>query len=206
MGFYESKILPHLIELLMKSESFSKQRRQITKELKGKVLEVGFGTGLNLPHYPETVSELWLLDPSEKGKELAQKRIAKLNFPVQFVTLNKDRYEVEDRTFDCVFSTWTMCSIKNLHQALLEMKRILKKDGQIIFLEHGLSDEPGVAKWQNYLNPIQKIIGGGCHLNRPICEQIEAAGLTLKTCDTFYMDGPKFATFMYRGIAVKSAE
>lgn len=201
MGFYEKNILPHLINLLMTGETFSKQRKTVASGLSGKVLEIGFGTGLNLPFYPQAVTELHVLDPNEKGRSLAKERIASFKRPLHFVSLVDDKYQVDSESFDFVFSTWTMCTIPNLSTALNEIKRVLKPKGKLVFLEHGLSNEKAVAKWQHRLNPLQKAIGGGCHLNRPICSLIEQAGFAVSICDTFYMEGPKIAAYMYRGEA-----
>lgn len=204
MGFYEEKVLPWGIDLCMRGEDFSKFRKQYLVPARGDVLEVGFGTGLNLPHYPDTVDRLWALDPSKLGRKLARKRLAAAKFPVEFIDLEGERIPLNDGSVDTVVTTWTLCTIPNVAGALQEIKRVLKPGGRYVFLEHGLSPEENVARWQNRLNPIQKCLAGGCHLNRKIDALIEASGLKIETLETFEFPCPKIWGYMYAGVAVKT--
>lgn len=203
MGFYTDRILPWGIDLCMRGEDFSRFRKQYLAPAQGDVLEVGFGSGLNLPHYPDTVKKLWALDPSRLGRKLARKRLAAVTFPVEFIDLAEgERIPLDNESVDCVVTTWTLCTIPNVSAALQEFKRVLKPGGQYIFLEHGLSPEENIARWQNRLNPIQKCFAGGCHLNRKIDDLIRASGLKIKTLENFYFPCPKIAGYMYAGVAV----
>lgn len=201
MGFYEKNILPYCIEWLMSAERFSILRKQSLEGVQGTVLEVGFGSGLNLPHYPPAVTHLYALDPSLLGRRLAEDRIRAAPFPVEFAELEGVGIDLPDHSVDVAVSTWTLCTIPDVGSALREMRRVLRPDGRFIFLEHGLSPEPSVARLQNFWNPMQKMIGGGCHVNRKIDQVIRSAGWRITEQDNFYMDPPKFLAYMFRGVA-----
>lgn len=201
MGFYEYQILPRAIDWGMSGERFSKLRRQFLKDVSGRVLEVGFGSGLNLPHYSETVTHLYALDPSQLGRRLAGKRIQRAPFPVEFVELKKNRFNLADHSVDAVVSTWTLCTIPDPVFALNQIRRVLKPGGCYFFLEHGLSPEPRVARLQNLWNPIQKCLAGGCHVNRKIDRLILEGGFNVLEMKQFYMEGPKIFTYLYAGCA-----
>jgi len=201
MGFYEEQILPRGINWTMCWERFSKLRRQYLKDVAGKVLEVGFGSGLNLPHYTNRVTHLYALDPSQVGRQLAKKRIRQVSFPVEFAELQGERFNLPDKSVDAVVSTWTLCSISNPMAALKEIKRVLKPEGNYYFLEHGLSPDRSVARLQNLWNPIQKFCAGGCHVNREIDTLIRSSGFRILGYKRFYMDGPKIFSYMYGGAA-----
>ena len=201
MGFYEEQILPLGINWTMCWPRFSKLRQQYLKDVGGKVLEVGFGSGLNLSHYTKRVTHLYALDPSQLGRRLAKKRIRKASFPVEFVELEGNRFGLPDRSVDAVVSTWTLCTIPDPIAALKEIKRVLKPEGNYYFLEHGLSPDRNVARLQNLWNPIQKFCAGGCHVNREIDSLIRQAGFRILGYKRFYMEGPKIFSYMYGGAA-----
>jgi len=202
MGFYEDTLLPHIINLAMSTKAVKEERSRCLEPLQGAVLEIGFGTGLNLPHYPSAVTKVVGVDPSHSSARLARKRIAASPFAVEVIGLSAEKLPVADASFDTIVSTFTLCTIPDVSQALHEVWRALAPDGRFHFVEHGLSDDPKVRRWQNRLNPMQQTICGGCHLNRPISSLIEQAGFEIERLDTGYMKGaPKFGAFLYRGIA-----
>ena len=165
---------------------------------------MGFGTGLNLPFYPEGVDDITTVYPNPGVNKWAERRIAESPIQVQNLVMGGEALPMDDTSFDCVVCTWTLCSIPEVERALGEIKRVLKPGGTFHFVEHGLSDDPKVQKWQNRLNPIWKIIGDGCNLNRNPRELIQDCGLNLGDCRNYYMDeGPKFAGYLYQGVATK---
>ncbi len=201
MGFYEEQILPRGINWTLCWPRFSKLRQQYLKDVGGKVLEVGFGTGLNLPHYTSRVTHLYALDPSKLGRRLAEKRIRRVSFPVEFVDLQDGRFILPDQSVDAVVSTWTLCTIPDPIFALQEICRVLRPGGKFYFLEHGLSPDRGIARLQNLWNPIQKWCAGGCHVNREIDRLILDSGFKILGYKRFYMKGPKILSYMYGGAA-----
>ncbi len=201
MGFYEEQILPRGINWTLCWPRFSKLRQQYLKDVGGKVLEVGFGTGLNLPHYTSRVTHLYALDPSQLGRRLAEKRIRHVSFPVEFVELEDTRMALPDHSVDAVVSTWTLCTIPDPIFALQEIRRVLMPGGKFYFLEHGLSPDRGIARLQNLWNPIQKWCAGGCHVNREIDRLILDSGFKILGYKRFYMKGPKILSYMYGGAA-----
>jgi len=201
MGFYEEQILPRGINWTLCWPRFSKLRQQYLKDVGGKVLEVGFGTGLNLPHYTSRVTHLYALDPSQLGRRLAEKRIRRVSFPVEFVDLQDGRFILPDHSVDAVVSTWTLCTIPDPIFALQEIRRVLRPGGKFYFLEHGLSPDRGIARLQNLWNPIQKWCAGGCHVNREIDRLILDSGFKILGYKRFYMKGTKILSYMYGGAA-----
>lgn len=190
----------------MTGEEFHRLRAELLHTARGDVLEIGFGTGLNLPHYPSHISRLSLIDPAVILPQTVRNRLADVPFPVEAMHHTAEHLPYPDRRFDTVVSTWTLCTIPDPVQALRETARVLKPDGQFLFLEHGRSHNPQVAKWQDRLNPIQHIIGCGCHLNRRIDRLIEEAGLTIVTEDRFEMQHvPRIGGTMYRGRATPAS-
>jgi ubiquinone/menaquinone biosynthesis C-methylase UbiE len=200
MGFYQERILPHLIQMSMKQEHFEPYRRRVVGAATGRVLEIGVGSGLNLPHYP-TATHVVGLDPSPRLLSMAREATADRSQSVELMEGSAESIPLPDHSIDTVVTTWTMCSIPNLPAALAEIRRVLKADGQWLFAEHGLAPEPKVVRWQNRLTPIWKRIGGGCHLNRPIDRLIATSGFDITTLRTGYMKGPRPMTFMYEGVA-----
>ncbi|EDX85517.1 Methyltransferase domain family [Synechococcus sp. PCC 7335] len=203
MGVYSSVIFPRLMELSMSSESMTGYRQQLLAKVSGNVLEIGFGTGLNLPHYPETVNALTTVEPNEGMNAIAQKRIEASPINVNTTSLNGEALCLPDESFDNVVCTWTLCSIPNAEKALSEVYRVLKSGGKFFFIEHGLSDEQTIQTWQNRLTPIQRIVGSGCRLNRKI-DQLVADVFDEVAVEEFYADNlPKIMGYFYQGIATK---
>ena len=203
MGLYSQKILPYLLDWSLSDSSFAKYRQEILARVEGEVLEIGFGTGLNLSYYPEKIHKIITVDNNPGVHKLAQKRIEKSSITVDHKILSGEHLPMADNTFDSVVSTWTLCSIHYVEQALTEIYRVLKPGGKFFFIEHGLSNEAEIQVWQNRLNPVQKVIGDGCHLNRNIRQIIEKQFKQV-TLEEFYMeDIPKVAGYMYKGIATK---
>lgn len=204
MGWYGRWVFPRLLDWAMAGDPFARYRQQLLAEVAGEVLEIGFGTGLNLAYYPETVSSLTVIEPNPGMAAIAAPRLAETSLPVTTQPLRGEALTMADGTFDWVVSTWTLCSIAELDQALKEIRRVLKPGGKFAFIEHGLSPEPTLQRWQHRLTPLQKRIADGCHLDRPIATFVQNY-LTLETLDTFYAeDLPKVGGYFYRGVAVKS--
>jgi ubiquinone/menaquinone biosynthesis C-methylase UbiE len=200
---YSQVILPKLMDITMSDPRISQYREEVLSQVSGNVLEIGFGTGLNLPHYPETVEKLTTVDPNPGMNQLAQNRIESSDIEVEVQILSGEDLPFSDETFDTVVSTWTLCSIPKIEQALAEIHRVLKSGGKFFFVEHGLSDDPKIQGWQNFLTPLQKIVGDGCHLNRPIQTLVENQFQLLKL-DRFYAPKiPKTVGYMYKGVAIK---
>lgn len=200
-GWYEDRVFPRLLDWDM--ARMEELRPGVLAPAHGDVLEVGFGTGLNLKHYPDSVRSLSAIDPMEALPEVVQARIDRASFPVERSALAADAGLPYDAgRFDTVTVTWTLCTIPDAHAALLEMRRVLKPEGELLFIEHGRSDDAGVARWQDRLNPIQKFIGCGCNLNRKIDELIRKSGFELTQLDRFVMErASRLFGSMYRGVA-----
>ena len=203
MGFYENQVLPRAIEVLLGNRAMADLRRRATAGLHGIVVEIGFGSGPNVPEYPAAVERVLAVDPAVVGRKLAAKRLAASPVPVEFIGLDGERLPLPDASVDCVLSTWTLCTIPDVHAALLEARRILVPGGELHFLEHGLSDDERVARRQHRFTPVQRKIAGGCHLDRDIAALVRGAGLVLDECATFTISGPKSASFMYQGVATR---
>jgi ubiquinone/menaquinone biosynthesis C-methylase UbiE len=202
MSFYESRILPHVINLAMNTKVLKEERTRCLQDLKGVVLEIGFGTGLNLPHYPSPVTKVVGVDPSERSAALAKKRIAAAHFPVETVGLSAETLPVPDESFETIVSTFTLCTIPDVSRALREVRRALAPQGRFHFVEHGRAEDPNVERWQHRLNSMNRRVLGGCNLNRPIATLIEQAGFQIERLEKSYMkDAPRFAGFLYRGVA-----
>lgn len=205
MGFYSRVIFPRLMDWAMSEKVFEQYRQDVLANVTGNVLEIGFGTGLNLPHYPDRIQTLAIVDPNEGVNAIAQKRIQASPITVESHILSGESLPMADQTFDSVVSTWTLCSIPNVEQALQEIHRVLKPAGRFFFIEHGLSEDPNIQTWQNRLTPIQRIIGDGCHLNRNMQALIEKH-FQILSLKRFYADKtPKVVGYMYQGIATKHA-
>ena len=201
---YHNKIFPILLDHVMQFDGFTAARKKLLAEVSGHVVEIGFGTGLNLPFYGEGVLSLTSVDPHEGLNRLAKTRLANVSFPVIHRQLSAEYMPFENNSVDVVVSTWTLCSIDNVDKALTEIKRILKPNGRFYFLEHGLSPHPNLAKWQNRLTPVQKVIGDGCHLNRDMKQLIEDSGLALVHCEQFIAQKlPSLMSWMTLGQAQK---
>ncbi len=201
MGIYDRWVLPRLIDLAMRSRVLDRYRQRAIATARGVVLEIGAGSGLNLALYGPAVERVCALDPSPELLRLASARIADARVPVSLVRASGERLPFADAIFDTVVMTWTLCSIADPIAALIEMRRVLKPGGCLVFVEHGLSPEPPVARWQHGLTPCWRRIGGGCHLDRKIDDLVRAAGFRLDAIETGYMRGPKPWTFLYQGRA-----
>jgi SAM-dependent methyltransferase len=204
MGFYETRVLPRIINAMLGTREFGRLRARVAAGLEGDVLEVGFGSGLNVPHYPPSVTRVQAVDPAIEGRKLAARRVAASPVPVEYVGLDGQNLPLDDASVDHVLSTMTLCSIPDVHRALTEIARVLRPGGTLHFLEHGHSPDAKVARWQDRLTPIQRRIGGGCHLNRPIDRLLRDGGLDIVAMDNFYLKGPKTMGYMYEGVAAKA--
>jgi ubiquinone/menaquinone biosynthesis C-methylase UbiE len=201
MGLYARFILPRLIDLVMKNEEMTRLRSQVVPAARGNVLEVGIGSGLNLPFYTTAVTQLYGVDPSSELLKMARPKAAHVPFPVEFLNQSAERLPLADRQVDTVVVTWTLCSIPDACAALREARRVLKPDGTLIFVEHGLSPDPRVQKWQNRINPLWRLVGGGCNLNRKMDDLIRSAGFAISALQTKYLPGPRPMTYTYEGVA-----
>ncbi len=204
MGFYTEVIFPRLCDLLLNRPSVAKHRRNLLATACGDVLEVGFGTGLNLPHYPAQVRKITTVDPNAGMHRLAQRRVRRSGIEVDQRVLSGERLPFEDDRFDCAVSTFTLCSIEDVGQALGEVYRVLKPGGRFLFLEHGLSPEPGVQKWQRRLNWLEMLLADGCRLDRNMKGLVAARPFSSVEVEEFYLEKtPRTHGYVYRGIARK---
>ncbi len=203
MGIYSKYIFPRLLDWSLGAPEMGKYRRRALEGARGRTLEIGFGTGLNMPWYPEGVTELVVFDSENMLPELVEERVSRSAIPVTRLRLDASgRLPFDDRSFDSVVTTFTLCSIGDLAAALSEVHRVLKPSGGLHFLEHGRSDDRGVARWQDRLNPLQKIVGVGCNMNRPIDRLIREAGFGFTSLERFLMPKtPRLLAEMYQGIA-----
>ncbi len=204
VGFYVDRVLPRITDVALGRKDLHKLRARVCGGLAGEVLEVGFGSGLNVPHYPPSVARVRAVDPATVGRRLAAARVAASPVPVEYVGLDGERLPVEDESVDHVLTTWTLCTIPDASHAVAEMRRVLRPGGRLHFVEHGLAPHPKVVRWQQRLNPIQKRVFGGCHLDRPIDRLIADAGLEIDRLDTYYAPGPKPLSWFYEGTARKA--
>jgi ubiquinone/menaquinone biosynthesis C-methylase UbiE len=203
MNLYSRLLFPRLMDLAMSGEPLSQHRRSLLADVSGEVLEIGFGTGLNLPHYPSHIRQITTVDVNPGMSAIAAKRAEKAGIEVLHHTLSGEQLPMADASFDSVVSTWTLCSIPDFEQAMREGYRVLKPGGKFFFIEHGLSDDPKVQVWQQRLNPIQNMVGDGCNLNRNMAAAI-AQVFPKNDVQTFPEPNlPKIAGYFYRGVAVK---
>lgn len=205
MGFYSQVLLPRLLDWGMSDALFTQYRRQVLAAVEGEVLEIGFGTGLNLAHYPASIRKITTVDPNPGMRTIARKRIQASAIEVDYQVLNSESLPMPDHTFDSVVSTWTLCSIANVEQALREIYRILKPNGKFFFIEHGLSPKPNVQVWQHRLTPLQKVIADGCHLDRNIQALVERQFDQVDLWQFTPDNQPELTTHFYQGIATKKA-
>jgi len=201
MGFYERWIVPRLLDLAMRNRVIDHYRERTIETARGLALEIGVGSGLNLPLYGPAVTRIVGLDPSPELLRLATKRAAEAVVPVSLIRASAEHLPFAAAAFDSIVMTWTLCSIPNPIAALTEMRRVLGPGGRLIFVEHGLSPEIRTARWQYRLTPYWKRISGGCHLDRKTDDLIRAAGFQIDAIEMAYMQGPKPWTFMYQGSA-----
>jgi ubiquinone/menaquinone biosynthesis C-methylase UbiE len=203
VGFYAEQLLPRLTDLVLRGKPIEQLRQRAAAGLHGEVLEVGFGSGRNVPHYPSTVHRVRAVDPATVGRKLAAERVARSPVPVEYVGLDGEQLPVDDRSVDHVLTTWTLCTIPDVERALDEITRVLRPGGSLHFVEHGRAPDERVARWQDRLTPLQRKVAGGCHLNRPIDRLISGAGLDIVRLDNQYLKAPKPLGYMYEGVATK---
>jgi ubiquinone/menaquinone biosynthesis C-methylase UbiE len=204
MSFFSQVIVPRLCDFLLDKSLLAQHRRELLAHACGDVLEIGFGTGLNLPYYPERVHKLTAVDPNPGMHRLAQRRVKQRGIEVDQHVLSGERLPFESNHFDCVVSTFTLCSIEDVGQALAEAYRVLKSGGRFLFLEHGLSPEPKVQKWQRRLNWLQVRLANGCHLDRDMKALVAAQPFASVEVEEFYLERtPRTHGYLYRGVATK---
>lgn len=202
MGFYDDRVLPHFINVVMNTKQARQIRQRVCAGLHGEVLEIGFGTGHNLPFLPAEVSRLRAVEPSGVGVRLAQARIDATPIPVEVIGLDGQRLPVEDDSVDAVLCTWSLCTIPDPVAAVREVRRVLRPGGELHFVEHGRAPHEQVRRWQDRLNGIQQRVGGGCKLNRDITAILETGGLNITRLETYYGKGePRPYAAMYEGVA-----
>jgi ubiquinone/menaquinone biosynthesis C-methylase UbiE len=204
MGLYSRHIFPRLCDRVMNDPRMVKLRSGLLADVGGEVLEVGFGTGLNLPHYPDHVRRITTVDPSPGMTKLARKRVSGSGIEVDQRCLGGEQLPFEDGTFDCVVSTWTLCSIPEVGRALSEVYRVLRSGGRFVFLEHRISDHPNVRKWQRRLNPVQRLLGDGCRLDLDIEAVVRSQPFRGVAVQRFEMERvPRTHGTMCRGVATR---
>ena len=202
MALYRDVIFPRVLNRVMDTETTREARARVCGDLHGEVVEIGFGTGFNLPYLPDAVTTLLAVDPLERAVKLAGDRIAASPVPVKVVGLDGQSLPLEDASADAVLSTWTLCSIPDAVAALREIRRVLRPGGALHFVEHGAAPDEGVRRWQSRLNPLQNRIAAGCNINRDIPALIEAAGLRVTELETYYSEGnPRVLGWTFEGRA-----
>lgn len=204
MGFYSRCIFPYVLELALKRPGMDRIRSNLLGGAAGHVLEIGFGTGRNLAHYPDAVTRVVGLEPNPGMRKWMMKRIAASDLPVDSVNERAESLPFDSGTFDTVVSTFTLCSVTDVTDVAREACRVLKPGGRFLFAEHGLSPDEKVRKWQHRLTPINRVFGDGCHLNRDIEALVAASGMRMEQVERYYMDQvPRVGGYMYQGSAVK---
>ena len=202
MGIYAKYILPRVIDLAMRNKDTARLRAEWVSQACGEVLEIGIGSGLNLPFYSSQVQHVYGVDPSVELQRMAHKRAVAQPIKVDFLLQSaEEQVPLSNASIDTVVVTWTLCSIPNPSRALQQAKRLLKPSGRLIFVEHGCSNDPGIATWQERLTPLWKRIGGGCHLDRKIDDLVIGAGFHIIELKTCYLPGPHPMTYTYQGLA-----
>jgi len=206
VGFYAERVVPYLVHLAMRQDTLVPYRQRVISQAEGRVLEIGIGSGLNVPFYTPAASSVVGLEPSPRLLAMAKERRGQSsNARHRLVEASAEAIPLESRSVDTVVTTWTLCTIPDVQQALREMRRVMTRDGRLLFVEHGRSPDAAVRRWQDRLNPIWRPIAGGCNLNRPITELLEQAGFRIERVETGYGKGPRPMAFMYEGVARNTA-
>lgn len=201
MSWYDDHVAPRLVNCVCGMHANERYRARACAGLRGRVVELGFGAGFNVPFYPAPVESVSAVEPSDRSWAMATERVATSRVPVERAGLDGAALPFRDDSFDAALSTWTMCTIPEIETALAEVRRVLAPGGSLHFVEHGLAPDPKVQVWQHRLNPIQKALAGGCHLNRDIPRLLRDNGFEIRELDTFYVPGPKFMTALSLGVA-----
>ena len=206
MGFYSDSVFPRIMNVMMNSQETRRVRAEVCAPLAGDVVEIGFGTGLNLPHLPSSVTTLKAVEPRAKGRELGRKRVASSRVPVEFIGLDGQRLPLDDQSVDNALSTWTLCSIEDPVAAVRELARVLRPGGQLHFVEHGRSPDPKVHRWQVRMNGIQRRLACGCSLTSDIPAILRDGGMHVERLETHYAKGePKHQGWTFQGVATPAA-
>jgi ubiquinone/menaquinone biosynthesis C-methylase UbiE len=201
MGFYNTHILPRIIQTGMRQEMLLPIRQRLAAAAEGRVLEIGIGSGLNLPLYTSRVTAVIGIDPSRELLTIARQTASGVPLPIELADGSAEAIPADAGTIDTVVSTWTLCSIPDVNRALSEARRVLRPNGRLLFAEHGLAPDAGVRRWQHRLTPVWKRLVGGCHLDRDMRVLVEDAGFAFERIETGYIPGPKPLTFIYEGAA-----
>jgi ubiquinone/menaquinone biosynthesis C-methylase UbiE len=202
MGVYSEQVLPRIVNAACGMKASHPQRRRVCEGLAGEVVEIGFGSGLNVPFYPAAVTHITAVEPADAGWKLAGKRLRETRVPVERAGLEAEALPFADDRFDAALSTWTMCTIPDIEAALRELRRVLKPGGTLHFVEHGLAPDEPVRRWQRRLDPVQQRLFGGCHLTRPIVELLRDGGFVISELDVYYETGsPKALGANSMGVA-----
>jgi ubiquinone/menaquinone biosynthesis C-methylase UbiE len=201
MGFYTRHVIPWMLDLSMRQKVLRPFRDRVIGAAEGRELEIGIGSGLNLPLYRGNVRSVIGLEPSSELLRMAGRKVTAASVPVEFLEGSAEAIPLEDDSVDTVVTTWTLCTIPDVDRALGEVRRVLRPDGLLLFVEHGRAPEPGMARWQDRLDPIWCRIAGGCHLNRQIDSLIGSAGFRFVKLETTRIPGPRTHTFLYEGLA-----
>jgi SAM-dependent methyltransferase len=204
MGWWTDHVVPHLVDRTLRAPEVGERRERVLAGVTGDVLEIGFGSGLTLRYYPDTVTRIHAVEPSELARRLAVPRIEASGIPVEYAGLNGESLELDDASVDAAVSTFTLCTIPDAGAALREVARVLRPGGTFRFLEHGLATDPGIVRWQRRCNGLQGRIAGGCHLDRPIDRLVRDGGFTIEDLENEYLPGPgvlKPWSYLYLGRA-----
>ncbi|HXZ62685.1 MAG TPA: class I SAM-dependent methyltransferase [Acidimicrobiales bacterium] len=201
MGLYRDHVLPHLVDMTCGTKALDPWRARAAEGLSGRVVEIGFGSGRNVPHYPPEVHHVLAVEPSARARHLAEQRVARAGVPVEHIGLDGQQIPLDDATCDAALCTFTLCTVPDARRALAEVRRVLRPGGTFHFLEHGLSPDPAVARWQHRLDPLQRRLADGCHLTRDPMVLVEEAGFVLGYAEQRYARGPKPWSYMTLGMA-----